>query len=156
MDDRRFNIYLEQLRNGKKTIIEESCPSDFMEVKEEDLFFNDTVTVEGEAYLAGDALVISCQLITIATMPCAICNEPVKVEIEVTQFYHAEELSNIKGGIYNYKNAIREAILLEVPPFAECEPGNCPHRKEIERFLRPPGDADASQKEEGYRPFADL
>lgn len=151
MDDRQFNIYLEQLHNGNKTSIDITSAPHFLGINEEELHFDELVVIKGEAYLAGEALIISCHLSTVGKMPCAICNEPVSVEIEVPQFYFAEELSNIRGGIYNFKEAIREAILLEVPLFIECN-GKCPRRKDIEKYLRSADD----QKEEGYHPFADL
>jgi cytochrome oxidase Cu insertion factor (SCO1/SenC/PrrC family) len=78
----------------------------------------------------------------------------VPINIEIDNFYHSEPLSEIKGAIYNFKDLLRETILLEVPSFAECE-GNCPRRQEVSKYLKEPSD-DQQDSEDGYQPFADL
>ena len=55
---------------------------------------------------------------------------------------------------YNFKNLLRETILLEVPSFAECEGGSCPKRKEYNKYLKE--SSNEQSEDEGYQPFADL
>lgn len=151
MHENAFDIYVKQLRNGHTQQVDENLTADFLDVKEAELEFVDGVHVTGEAYLAGDSLILKFNLKAHALIPCLICNKPVKVEILIPDFYHMEPLEEIKTGIFNFSEVVREAILLDTPKFAECD-GSCPKRKEIGKYLRPQQKKD----EEGYKPFADL
>jgi uncharacterized metal-binding protein YceD (DUF177 family) len=153
MDD-RFKIYVDRLRDHDLKIHETFKP-DFLDVKEEHLKFSYPVALKGEAYLADDTLVMHLNVATEAEIPCSVCNEMTKVEIAIPEFYLAVPLNEIKGGIYDYSEALREEIVLAVPQFAECSGGTCPQRKELEKFLKKPGEND-SPEEERYHPFADL
>lgn len=154
MKEEAFKIFVEQLRNGHTEHVDIAPTPDFLDVSDRDLSYRDPVKIEGDAYLAGDALVLHFVLETQATIQCTICNEPIKVEISIPDFYHMEPLEEIKTGIFSFLEIVREAIILQTPPFAECNEGKCSHRKEIQKYL-----ANAKQekvKEEGYHPFADL
>lgn len=154
--DERFKIYVDRLRRGQdEQSINERLPSDFLEIDEPDLSFEKEVVLEGTAYIAEKELIFNFSATAEALISCAICNAKVPVEIRVVRFYHAEPLENVKAGVYNFKELLRETILLEVPVIAECNKGNCPKRKEIAKYLKddPTSDAD---KEDGYHPFADL
>ena len=150
MDD-EFKIYIEQLREGSERKFEESLDPVFLDIHERDLVFNKPIGVEGVAYLAEDELVIHWDIETEARIPCRICNELAAVPIQINNFYHSEPLSEIKTGVYNSKELLRETVLLEVPTYAECHEGRCPKRKEVDKYLK-----ESSDQEEGYRPFADL
>lgn len=153
MDD-RFKIYVEQLRDGHTEVINEVFPPDFLEVQDEYLKYSNAVSVTGEAYLADNDLVLHLNIETKAQLPCIICNESVTVPIEIDSFYHTEPVSSVKGSVFNYKKVLREVIILESPPRAECK-GNCPHRKELNKyFAREIG--KEKNPEEGYHPFSDL
>lgn len=154
MDD-VFKIYVEQLRDGHEEKIHEKLDPNFLEINEPELTFDKPVKVEGAAYLAERELVLHWDIQTEALIPCSICNEPVRVTIHIPNFYYSESLEEIKTGIYNFKNLLRETILLEVPPFVECNGGNCPKRKEYHKYLKETSDQPSDQ-EEGYQPFADL
>lgn len=147
-----FKIHLEQLRDGKTAKINEKFEPEFLDVHEKDLEFKKPVEVNGEVYIAGEGLVLHFVIIAYAYLPCSVCNEPVEVEIAVKNFYHVEPLADIKGGIFNFKEVLREAVLLEVPAFAECNSGNCKKRKELKKFLKDQNKTN----EEGYHPFANL
>lgn len=147
-----FNIYVEQLRNGNHVTIDEEVPPNFLDVNEKELFFTGTVSIQGETYLAGDSLIFHLALIAHGVLPCTICNQPVQKEIDIVNFYHAEPVEELRGGIFNFKEVVREAILLEVPAFAECQ-GECPKRKELKKYLKP---SEKKAEEEGYHPFKDL
>lgn len=155
MTDDSFRIYVEQLRDGHSEVLSESLPPNFMDVHEDDLAFMDPVKMTGEAYLADDMLVLHLKVQTLATMPCRICNETFKQKIELDNFYHAEPIEEIKGRVFDFSEILREAILLETPPVAECHQGKCPKRKTMQQFLKLEGSAKKDD-EEGYRPFADL
>ena len=145
-----FKVYLDRLQGGKTEVIDLTLSSTFIDVEERDLKFNDPVTIKGKAYLANEHLVIHLEIEVIASIPCAICNKAVRISIKVPEFYHTEELNEIKGKIYYYADPLREAILLDVPSFGECK-GGCPERKELEKYKPSEGNNDSVQF-----PFADL
>lgn len=153
----RFKIYIEQLREGYVETVSESFSPEFLDVHEKDLEFVDPVLVNGEAYLAEDMLVLHVDIKTFCMIPCAICNEPVKVEIAIDGSYHAVPLDEIKGGVFNFQEIIRETILLEAPLLAECNQGKCPQRGSVQKYLKNEGASRVKNGEEdGYQPFADL
>lgn len=153
MDD-AFKIYVEQLRNGHEEKIHEKFDPETVGLQDQDLTFDKTVELEGVAYLAENELVLHWNIKTEVLIPCSICNEPVPVPINVHHFYYSEPLEDIKSGIYNFKNLLRETILLEVPLLAECNQGNCPKRTEYKKFFKKA--SNQASDEEGYHPFADL
>ena len=112
------------------------------------------MTVKGEAYLAEQSLILHLNIETFCKIPCSICNSPVRVPVQLKNFYHTVPLEEIRGGIYNFKELIREAILIETPHFAECNDGLCPRRQEIQKYLK--DESKDTSAEEGYHPFADL
>lgn len=153
MDD-SFKVYVEQLRDGQEQKIHEVYSPEFLEVSDNDLSFEKDVRLDGIAYTADDELVLNWEVRAHALLPCRICNEKVSVEIHLKNFYHCEPTSDIKTGIFNFKELLRETILLEVPPFAECNEGDCPQRKEVSKYLK----QEEEKTDEGdyYHPFADL
>lgn len=132
----QFKIFIHTLVNGRKEIIEESLSPEFMEIQEGDLAFNKPIHIKGSAEVADQTLIIRLHVSTEITIPCLICNEPVAVNLTLPDFCHAEPLSDIRGDIFNFKEVLREAILLETPRTAECE-GNCPERKILSKFFKP-------------------
>jgi uncharacterized metal-binding protein YceD (DUF177 family) len=149
----RFRIYVEQLREGHTELISESFLPDFLEILERDMAFCDPVLIKGEAYLADEMLILHFDIKTSAIIPCSICNEPVKVETHIQEFYHAVPLHEIKTGIYNFKEILRETILLDTPLLAECDQGKCPKRQELQKYFKK---SSTGNEEEGYQPFAHL
>ena len=145
-----LKVYLDRLQGGKTEIIDLTLSSTFMDVDEADLKFNDRVIIKGKAYLANDHLVIHLKVETKVSIPCSVCNKMVLMPIQVPEFYHTEDLEEVKGRVYHYANPLREAILLEVPPFGECL-GGCAERKELEKYKPSEGNTDSVQF-----PFADL
>lgn len=150
-----FKIYIDRLHDGRETQIHEEFDSDFLEIREKDLTFQNNVKVDGTAYLADDQLIIHWSISAGALIPCSICNQSVPVEIKLTNLYSNVPLSEIKGAVYNFKQLLREIILLEVPSFTECNQGRCPKRKEFAKYLKDTSSTIAKE-EDGHRPFADL
>lgn len=152
MSDATFKIHLEQLRDGQTTQINEKVDPEFLDVQDKELVFKKPVAVTGEVYIAGDALVLHLAIVAYATLPCSVCNEPVEEKIVINDLYHPVPLDDIKGGVFNFKDVVREAVLLEVPAFAECKQGKCPKRKELQKYLKD----ENSKTDEGFHPFANL
>jgi uncharacterized metal-binding protein YceD (DUF177 family) len=130
-----FKIYVHRLKDGNTEKLFETLSPDFLGVKEPELSFNVPVTIKGEASLADDALVLRLHIETEATMACSICNQDVQVKIVISNLCHTEEVSTIKGAVFDYQEVVREAILLEVPFIAECNSGDCPERATVAKYF---------------------
>lgn len=149
-----FEIYYDALHNGATRKIDETVSSDFIGIDEEDLAFREDVVLKGEAYLAGDDLIIVLDVSTQAILPCSICNQSVTIPLKIEKWMHVQQTAMCKSGKYNFSTPLREAIILEAPLSAECDEGNCPERQVVSKYLTSPG--KATEQETGYHPFADL
>lgn len=154
--DPALKIYVEQLRGGKEQDLSEALSPDFLRVSEPELSFEHPVMIEGRAYLAEHDLIVQLEITTKARIPCRVCNEFFDYDIEVEGLVHVEPLTGLKRGFFDMSEILRESILLEVPPIAECHGGHCPARKELEKRLRHPAEDDQGLEEEGYHPFEGL
>ena len=154
MDD-YFNIYADRLRGGQVENLERSYAPDFLQIEEKEVVFPDPINVAGQAYIANNDLVLHLDISTSVMVPCAICNESIRMPIAVKGLYQLIPLDEIRGGVYNIRELLRESVLIEVPLFAECNNGNCPHRGEIKKYLHQNSD-HSEDAEEGYHPFKDL
>ena len=133
MDD-TFRIFVYRLKDGSEEKLSETLPPDFMEVHEAELAFKAPVIVQGRATVTDDVLILRLNIETEACMPCSVCNQESIVKIKINNFCHTEKLSEIKGGVYDYRSALREGILLELPLTAECN-GDCPERASLAQYL---------------------
>lgn len=131
-----LKIYYHSLREGDREKIDIKLPPDFMDVREKELSFADPVLIKGEVYVTEDLLVFQCCASTFATIPCAVCNEPVKIPLTVTNLYHPESVEKLKAAYVDFAPLLREDILLQIPVFAECNNGNCPERATLKKFLK--------------------
>lgn len=134
MDD-TFKIFVHRLKDGQKEKIDEKLPPDFLDVDGEGLRFPDPISVKGAAEEADGTLILQLEIATEVIVPCAICNEDVVIKIRIPNFYHTEDLADIKGAVFNYREILREAILLEVPFIAECHEGDCPERGSMAKYF---------------------
>jgi uncharacterized metal-binding protein YceD (DUF177 family) len=150
-----LKIYVDQLRGGKEWSLNAELTPEFIGVQEAELIFTAPVFLKGKAYLAEDDLVIQVSIATKARMPCRVCNDFFDREVLVEKLVHVEPLTHLKRGFVDISPILREAVLLEIPPVAECHGGHCPRRQEIEKYLSEPSD-DPSEEHEGYQPFKNL
>lgn len=132
---KQLRIYVERLKNDHVEKIDETLDPSFLEVHEKDLEFKKPIRLIGTAYLASDHLILELNIHTTAQIPCKICNDPVDVPLEIANVRHTEALSNIKSGVFDFSEEVRDAILLKVPAFVECHGGSCPEREVIKKFL---------------------
>lgn len=146
-----FKIYIDRLESGEEELIKETFPSTVMEIFESELAFKYPIYFEGKVTMTTTSLLLTFSVETIATLPCAICNGEASVKIKIINFHHMEKLEDVKGGIFNFKNLLRETVLLEIPLKAECHEGNCPERINMVKYMKKKG-----QEGEFYQPFADL
>lgn len=147
-----FQIWIDRLKNGQTQLINESFTSEFLDLREEELILNAPVIVTGEAYLTESELILHLKASTRAMMPCAICNQMVQIELSIKDFYHTQPIDEIPSGIYDYQEALREALLIELPQYVECNPGKCPDRKVIAPYMR----SEKKTGENTHFPFSNL
>jgi uncharacterized metal-binding protein YceD (DUF177 family) len=150
--DNPFQIWIDRLKTGQSQLINESFKPDFLDIREEELQLNSPVIVLGEAYVTESELILRLKASTKAHMPCAVCNQMIPVELSIKDFYHAQPLSEIPSGIYDYQTALREALLIELPGYVECNQGKCPDRKVIAPYLR----SEKKVEENTHFPFSNL
>jgi uncharacterized metal-binding protein YceD (DUF177 family) len=140
MDD-LLKIYVDRLKSGQNEKINTELGADFLDIHDEDLSFPESIQVTGETYTAEDDLIIHLNATTVAVLPCVMCNEPVKVSLNVSDFYHVEPMHDIKDGFFDYGALLREAIVMEAPAYIECHQGKCPHREELKKFSKHANDS---------------
>jgi len=143
------------LRGGQTQKIDEMADPLLLAVEEKELSFPSEIDVKGEAYLTDDFLMIRLKVKTVARMPCAICNEMVTKELKVDNFTHAQPIDEIPSAVFDYSELLREALLLDLPQYVECNQGNCPERATIAPFLRSQASQEKVEKTT-YFPFADM
>jgi uncharacterized metal-binding protein YceD (DUF177 family) len=124
-------IYVDRLKDGSVEKFKGTISTDFLGT---DPLFGSELSVSGEAYVTGEHLILKLQASTEAKLPCSICNGLTCVPLKLTDFYHAEPISEIPS-VFDFSELLRQDLLLQLPLFAECE-GNCPEREEIKKFLK--------------------
>jgi uncharacterized metal-binding protein YceD (DUF177 family) len=152
-----FRIYLDRLKNGSIEKLGGSFSTEFLELKERDLFFSDSLEITGEIYLTDNTLVLHFAIEAVSLQPCLVCNETCSCKIRVKNHYHTEDVSQIKSGIFDFRQVMRDAILLEVPSVVECRNGNCPEREVLAQYFTKDEDSPKdSAGQDAYHPFSDL
>jgi uncharacterized metal-binding protein YceD (DUF177 family) len=148
-----LTVYTGRMKEGKAETFSGSIQADSLLPKEADLLFPGKLDLSGEAYLAGDHLIIKLEASALAQIPCAICNAPTEVPILLKNFYHAEPLEKLSSGVFDFSELLREDFLLELPQFTECN-GTCPERKNMGKYLKV--SATTASSHDIQFPFADL
>lgn len=131
-----FKIYTDRLKGGDVQKVEGDFPPEVLEINEEQLKFLEPISIDAEAYTTDDHLVINLSASTFASIPCSICNEWTKTPVSCEHAYITVPLEEVRGAVYDFAEALREGFLIEVPHATECNGGNCPSRKTLERFFR--------------------
>jgi uncharacterized metal-binding protein YceD (DUF177 family) len=147
-----FQIFVDRLKKGEAHKIEGPFAPEFLDVAEDELRFLEPVAVHGEAYLADEHLVVCLTAATNALMPCAVCNEMIKVPLSVDHFYQTLPLEEIPSNMHNIGADLREALLIELPRTVECNAGKCPKRDTLAPYLR----SEKKSNEPTHFPFAEL
>lgn len=147
-----FQIWVDRLKNGQSQLINESFAPDFLDVREEELQLNSPVLVVGEAYLTESELILRFTASTKIMMPCAICNRMTELDLSVKDCYHAQPIEEIPSGIFDYKELLRESLLIELPQYVECNQGKCPERKVIAPYMR----TEKKEEPKTHFPFSTL
>lgn len=146
-----FKILIDRLKGGATEKIEEALAPGFLGADEAELKFRSKVHVKGEIYLTDAHLIVHLKASTKVTMPCAICNKMIETPLNVENFYHTEPIEEIRGAIFDYSEALREALLIELPRTIECN-GSCSAREGLAPYMR----SEKRAEQTTYLPFADM
>lgn len=150
MTSKPFDLYIDRLKNDDiEQILESVEPSSLGLEAENELSFSGKIVISGQAYLAKNHLILDLKIKANAIMPCSICNEDAETKLSIDDFSQTVEICEIKSSIYNFKEDVRSAILLKVPQFIECSDGQCPNRKDVNKYLN-------SQSKDTHSPFSEL
>lgn len=147
-----FHISMRTLTSGKTIKFDGKIDPKFIEIMESELKFIDPIQIQGKAYIVDDFLIIHLNAMTFATMPCASCNEMKKTKISLENFRINEPLESIPE-VYDFRAALKEALLLELPKFLDCEEGNCPKKTDLKPFLKK---TKGKKKDSVHYPFSQL
>lgn len=147
-----FKIYIDRLRGGHTQVIDAALDSSFLDVQEAELSFPSPVLLKGEAYLTDEHLIIHLKASTKTVRPCAICNQATETALSVNDFYHTEMIQDIPSAIFDFREVLREALLIELPLVVECNGGKCPERQSIAPFMK----SKERLENTTYFPFTDL
>lgn len=128
-----FKVYIGRLRENSERHALTIIP-DFLEIKENFLQFSYPIELTAYYYLADQVLVCEWKIKTKFTTTCTVCGENFAYPLEIA-FSHAEELANIPQSVFNFKDLLRDTILLHVPYYLECSEGNCPDRETLSAYL---------------------
>lgn len=142
-----IKIFIDRLVNEGEFVQSGHLPWDILELKQGESE-GSNVSYALKAYMTDGHLVLTFDASCDISVPCKICNENTKLTIALTKQTHLEPLEEIKKGAYDASICIRNAILLQIPDFAECH-GACPEREFINKFLK-------NSQTETYQPFQGL
>lgn len=152
----QVKIYVDRVRDGEVDEVSETVSPVFMDIQEQEMRFNDPVTLEGEAYVTDDWLIIRLTIKTKVTLVCSVCNEPFEFIIDIQDMVHDEPLENIRDSSFDLLPMVRESILLAVPFYPQCGLTVCKQRKNIEPYLKSSKPIVEKTEEHGHNPFQDL
>ncbi len=130
-----FKIYIDRLQLSSNEEIQGSMNPSFLEVADGRLFFREPIELSGSAYLADDHLILHLNVKTSYVSFCKICNEEISTPFLLEGLYITEELENVSGQVYDFSHPLRDAILLEIPLYTECN-GNCPSRASLNEYFK--------------------
>jgi len=146
-----LTAFIDRLRDGGETFFDEKVSGEQLNASDEELRFAKNASVKGKAYLADEHLVIALDIDAHPELPCTVCNEWTPVGLSLKKYYITKPLEEIRSNVYSFVEDVREAILLEVPQFAECG-GNCPSREALDGYCG----KEKEVSDDTHFPFKDL
>jgi len=143
-----FYIELSRIKQAGTQVIDLKVSADFLELdSNDDLQFEGDLHVQGKVSYHPDSLHLELNLEAMAVLPCIICSEPVKLDVNVGGVHHIEMLEDVRGLEYDYSSLIHDHLLLEAPSRAECH-GGCKEREALKEHF--------AKDESMQSPFEDL
>jgi uncharacterized metal-binding protein YceD (DUF177 family) len=149
-------IRVEGSTDGEETLFEERLDPDFLDLPEGDeLVPSSKVEVRGTAYRAGEWIVVEGRVETSMSLPCATCNEQTVFPIGPFVWKIDVLATNVKNGMLDLTEELREAILLEVPHLVKCGGEVCRNESTVRQYLVS-DEHRTDENDERYQPFRSL
>ena len=149
MKKEEIKIYIDRLANEGEFEQNGLLPASLLELSENDGKASE-IAYKLKAYIADEHLVVTFDASCNLQLPCKICNELTPYQIDCAKQTHLEPLNGLRKGFFEASSCLRDAILLNVPPYCECL-GNCPERTHLKKFLK-----QEHESAEVYHPFQGL
>lgn len=150
-----FEIPIASLSHDGDIKLEECVEVSALDLKDSEVMFISPLKLNGKAYLADNHIIIAVDAEIDIALSCTICNGDAKKTIVLENHYITKPLAEIKEPKFNYFDDLRQAIFLEVPPYLECEGGQCPKREELKPYYKTTSQAKETSTET-YYPFGNL
>ncbi len=136
-------------------LFEERLSPTFLDLRPDDeLSAASDIVMSGRAYRASEWVMIEGQVTVSMRLPCAVCNEMCEFTIDLMPWKQSIPASSVKDGMVDISEALREAILIEVPFFKKCGGQTCHNANEISQYLTT--DVPAEDGEDRNQPFLSL
>ncbi|WP_213357477.1 hypothetical protein [Chlamydiifrater phoenicopteri] len=148
-----LKIYVYRLKNigDRETLQYTVAPETFAEKGLEQVF-SCPVQVSGHVERVDDEqLILSLSLQTEVGVSCPFCDKAFLRPVAIESICHLIEREQLRDGVFDCSDLIRQEILLESEGLYECEPEGCPSKAGVESYLQ--------RKEEkfgGNNPFENL
>ncbi len=149
MNTENINIFIDRLVNEGQFSQKGELPAALLELTSSDGQAQN-IDYLVNAYITDDHLIINFDVKAKLQLPCKICNELTTFSLECLKQTHLVPLNEIKKGLFEAADLIRQTVLLNIPPYCECE-GNCPERAFVNKFLK-----KEAAEPETYHPFQGL
>ena len=129
-------IRIEGSTDGEETLFDEQLESDFFDLPTGDeLLPSSPVEVRGTAYRTGEWVVVKGEVKTSMSLPCAMCNEQTVFPVGPFAWETDIPVTEVKNGMLDLTEALREAILLEVPYLVKCGGEVCRNESSVRKYL---------------------
>lgn len=152
---RGLRVRIDGSSADSEAVFEERLPPAFLDLHPDDeLSAASDIVVSGRAYRASEWIMIEGHVSVTMRLPCATCNEPSDFFIHLMSWEHSIAASSVKDGVLDVSEALREAILIEVPFFIRCGGDVCRNATEVSTYLT--SEVSAEDGEERYQPFLSL
>ena len=150
----KLHIRIEAEAEGEQTPFEEQLDPSFLDLsKDDELTSPSEVRVRGTACRSGEWVLVEGSIETALGMPCSMCNEQTVFSIGPFVWKTDLPATDVKGGEIDLTDALREAILLEVPYVVKCGGKECRNEASFRQYLVPEA---TEENEERHQPFRTL
>ena len=149
-----LSIRVDGSADGEGTLFDERLDPAFLDLPEGDeLTSSSEVHVHGTAYQTGEWVVIEGSVETTMSLPCAMCNE--RTVFSVGPFVWKIDIpaTDVKNGMVDLTEALREAVLIEVPYLVKCGGEVCRNDSAVRQYL---ASDKTDEDEELHQPFRSL
>ncbi|WP_213318120.1 hypothetical protein [Chlamydiifrater volucris] len=148
-----LKIYVYRLKNiGDREALQYTVAPGVFSEKGLEKVFSCPIQVSGHVERVDEEqLVLSLSIQTEVGASCPFCDKAFSRTVAIDSICHLIEKDQLRDGVFDCSDLIRQEILLESEGLYECESGGCPDKAGIENFLQ-----KKEKKFEGNNPFENL